>query len=127
LIHFTCWFRALRSGILQKRPDSWWSQDYDTLSIFKTPLLSASNQHAKWINLFRLDTCTQMLTAPGRKKSVHLACRFRALGSRISQIPKKVPESCFLIISGFRHFFRISKFLFQVLWKGMQSVSTSPS
>jgi hypothetical protein len=54
-IHFACWFGALRSGI-------WWtkkstkflriSELWHFFQIPHIPLLSAPNQHEKWINYF---------------------------------------------------------------------------
>jgi hypothetical protein len=43
---------------------------------------------------FFIQVLTQILKAPGQKKSIHFACRFRALGSGILQIQKKfqIPE-----------------------------------
>jgi hypothetical protein len=52
--------------------------------ILEIPLISAPNRHAKWINLFCPGTCTQVLTAPDQKKSIHCACWFGALRSEIS-------------------------------------------
>ncbi len=39
------------------------------LGTFKIPLLSAPKWHAKWLNLFRQGTYTQILTEAGRKRS----------------------------------------------------------
>jgi hypothetical protein len=91
-IHFACWFGALKSGILQIRKKCQIPKDLRIMTLFqilKIRLISAPNRHAKWIDLFRPGTFTQILTPLSQKKSFHFACQFGALISGIFRIWKK--------------------------------------
>ncbi len=57
--------------------------------IYEILIPSDPNWHAKWIDLFRPGAVRICGQVPGRKRSIHFACRFGALISRISKIWKK--------------------------------------
>jgi hypothetical protein len=95
-------------------------EDLRILALFQ--IFEILNWYANWINLFCAGTCTQVLMVPGWKKSIHFACKLRALGSWILQIQKSVR---FMRISRFWHYIQNFIILLSALQEHVKSLHCS--
>jgi hypothetical protein len=122
LIHFACWFRALRSGILQiqiKCPE-----DLRILGLFSDPQNSTSKCSKSAYKVNQPFSSKYLQTAPGQKKSIHFSVpvwsiwKWNTTNWKKSQIPGDLR-----ILVLFQNF----EIPLPRVLKGMQIVSTSSS
>jgi hypothetical protein len=76
MIHFACYFGALKSGILRIRKKFQIPEILRSMTLFSDPRNSTSkcSKLACKVNQYFRLSITQILTAPGRQKLIHFAC-----------------------------------------------------